>query len=55
MTTCYLLREKRGNIITPRADLGVFFGRRSARVAAKGHGYPPQLIKKVSRHENEDA
>lgn len=26
MTTRYLLREQRGNIITPRPDKGLFFG-----------------------------
>lgn len=55
MTTRYLLREKRGDIITPRPDLGVFFGLRLARAAAKRLGYPPQLIKKVTRHERENA
>lgn len=50
MTTRYLIREKRGDIITPRPDLGVFFGLRLARTTAKRLGYPPKLIKKVKRH-----
>lgn len=55
MTTRYLIREKRGDIITPRPDLGVFFGLRLARTTAKRLGYPPKLIKKVSKHANENA
>ena len=49
MTHRYILREKRGEITTPHINLGLFYGRRLARVAAKANGYPPQLIKKVSR------
>lgn len=49
MTTRYLLREQRGNIITPLPHLGLFCGLRLAKQAAKALGYPPQLIKKVSR------
>lgn len=41
MTTRYLLREQRGNIITPRPDKGLFFGLRLAKQAAKALGYPP--------------
>lgn len=55
MTTRYLLREKRGDIVTPRPDRGLFFGLRLARVAAKAHGYPPKLIKKVTRNDSENA
>lgn len=51
----WIVREPWQNTITPHTQMGLFCGRRSARVAAKDHGYPPQLIKKVSRHENEDA
>ncbi len=49
MTTRYLLREQRGNIITPRPDKGLFFGLRLAKAAAKRLGFPPQLVKKVTR------
>ena len=55
MTTRYLLREQRGNIITPRPDKGLFLGLRLAKSAAKRLGYPPKLIKKVVKHANENA
>ncbi len=45
----WIVREPRQHTITPHLDMGLFYGRRSARVAAKDHGYPPQLIKKVTR------
>ncbi len=45
----WIVREKRDEIKTPHIELGLFYGRRSARVSAKRHGYPPNLIKKVSR------
>ncbi len=49
MTTRHLLREQRGNIITPRPGKGLFLGLRLAKAAAKRLGYPPQLINKVTR------
>lgn len=55
MRHAYLLREYHEGRIVPRNDRGLFHGLRSAKQAAKRLGYPPQLIKKVSRHENEDA
>lgn len=47
----YIIQQPSQGRIVPRIDCGLFFGRRSARVAAKDHGYPPQLIKKVTRNE----
>jgi len=45
----WIVRDRKDDITTPHINLGLFYGRRSARVAAKDHGYPPQLIKKVTR------
>ncbi|MCP1316403.1 hypothetical protein [Halomonas sp. 707B3] len=55
MTARYLIREKRGEIITPRPDLGLYSSRRSAKRAAKRYGYPQELIHKVTRHDFESA
>lgn len=51
----YIIQQPYQGRIVPMAHQGLFCGRRLARVTAKALGYPPQLIKKVSRHENEDA
>lgn len=45
----YILREYHGGRIVPRCDAGLFFGLRLAKQAAKALGYPPQLIKKVTK------
>ncbi|SNY95530.1 hypothetical protein [Halomonas sp. hl-4] len=51
----YLLREYHEGRIVPRNDRGLFHGLRLAKQEAKRLGYPPQLIKKVTRHEQENA
>lgn len=45
----WIVREPWQNTITPHTQMGLFYGRRLARVTAKALGYPPQLIKKVTR------
>ena len=45
----WIVREPRQHTITPHSELGLFYGRRLARVAAKANKFPPQLIKKVTR------
>lgn len=55
MTTPYILRERREGRIVPRVDCGLFFGRRLARKGAKERGLPPDLIKEVTRHAQENA
>lgn len=49
MTIRYIIRQPYQGRIVPLAHMGLFYGRRLARVTAKALGYPPQLIKKVSR------
>lgn len=49
--TRFILREQHHHLVIPRPDLGLFYGRRSARAAAKSFGFPPRLIKKVTRYE----
>lgn len=55
MTVRYIIQQPYQGRIVPLAHKGLFYGRRSARMAAKHHGHPPQLIKKVTRHERENA
>lgn len=45
----WIVREPWQNTITPHTQMGLFYGRRTARVAAKAHEFPPKLIKKVTR------
>jgi len=52
MTTRWIIREQRGSTVTPHIELGLFSARRLARTTAKRLGYPPKLIKKVSKHAN---
>lgn len=51
----WIVRERKDDITTPHIELGLFSARRLARVEAKRLGYPPKLIKKVMRHERENA
>ncbi len=51
--TRFILRERHRHLVIPRPDLGLFCSRRLARVAAKRMGYPPHLIKEVTRHDRE--
>lgn len=55
MTARFILREYHAGHITPRIDCGLFFSRKNAKRAAKRRGFPIELIKKVSRHEQENA
>jgi hypothetical protein len=55
VTTPYILRERHEGRIVPRVDCGLFFGRRLARKGAKERGFPPELIKEVKRHAQENA
>ncbi len=55
MRAGFILREQPKSNIIPRPDLGVFCSRKNAKRAAKRRGFPLELIKKVTRHENEDA
>jgi len=53
MTTRWIIREQRGSTVTPHIELGLFSARRLARTTAKRLGYPPELIKEVTRHDRE--
>lgn len=55
MRSGFILREQPQSNIIPRPDLGVFCSRKNAKRAAKRRGYPAELIKKVTRHEQENA
>lgn len=49
----WIVRERKDDITTPHIELGLFSARRLARTTAKRLGYPPKLIKKVTRHAPE--